>query len=229
MKKLGQPPKRGGVNLGHMHILHLKALLYWLRNQEQCRVDLYDEREDFRQYKLEELIKALEAYKDMDKFKDAKTTALDKFQPHSLHGWTQFNWDLQNYLASIRGISGVPLCYVIWKEEFLEAAPPGKDAVEEMIRLAPLYGTAYLEDKKRVYQIIRDAVSGMDGWTWIQHVRNEDGRQAIKCLRDHYNGPGAKTHRVQDAKERLRFVLTRVRLHSRLNNMPWYSRIVLRC
>ncbi len=182
VKKLGQQPKRGGVNLGHMHVLHLKALLYWLKNQERRGVDLYDKREDFGQYKLEESIKALEAYEDMDKFKDAKTTALDKFQPHSLHGWTQFNRDLQNYLASIRGISGVPLCYVIRKEEFLEKAPPGEDAVEEMICLAPLYGTAYLEDKKRVYRIIRDAVSGMDGWTWMQDVQNEDGRQAIKSL-----------------------------------------------
>ncbi len=137
-----------------MHVLHLKALLYWLKNQEWCGVDLYDEHEDFGQFELEELIKALEAYEDMDKFKDAKMTAPDKFQPHSLHGWTQFNQDLQNYLASIRGISRVPLCYVIRKQEFLETAPPGEDAVEEMIRLAPLSGTAYLEDKKRVYQII---------------------------------------------------------------------------
>jgi len=87
----------------------------------------------------------------MEKFKDSKTTALKKFQPHSLRGWTQFNCDLQNYLASIWGISGVPLCYVIWKEEFLDVAVLGKDAIEEMIRLAPLRGTAYLEDKKRVY------------------------------------------------------------------------------
>ena len=90
-KKLGQRPERGGVNLGHMHVLRLKALLYWLKNQERRGVDFYDEREDFGQFELEESIKALEAYEDMDKFKDAKTTAPDKFQPHSLCGWTQFN------------------------------------------------------------------------------------------------------------------------------------------
>jgi len=98
----------------------------------------------------------------------------------------------------------VPLSYVIRKEEFSEVAPPGEDGVEELIRLAPLHGTPYLEDKKRVYRIIRDAISGTDGWTWMQDVRNEDGRQAMKRLRDHYDGPGAKTRRVQDAKERLK-------------------------
>jgi len=153
-----------------MHVLCLKALLYWLKNQVQCGVNLYNKREDFRHYELKELIHALEAYKDMEKFKDTKTTAPKKFQPHSLHGWMQFNCDLQNYLVSIRGISGVPLCYVIRKEEFSDVAVPGEDAVEEVIRLAPLSGTAYLEDKRRAYQIIRDAVSRTDGWTWMQHV-----------------------------------------------------------
>jgi len=203
-KKFAMIRDAGAVKLGHMHVLRLKALLYWLKNQVRRGIDLYDEREDFGQYELEESIRALETYEDMDKFKDSKTTAPEKFQPHSLRGWTQFNRDLQNYLASIRGISGVPLCYVIRKEEFSDVAVPGEDAVEEVIRLAPLSGTAYLEDKKRVYRIIRDAVSGTDGWTWMQDVRNEDGRQAIKRLRDHYDGPGAKTRRVQDAKEWLK-------------------------
>jgi len=203
-KKLSLPPAKGGVNLGYMQVLRLKALLYWLKNQVKRGVDLYDEREDFGQYELEECIKALEAYEDMDKYKDSKTKAPEKFQPHSLRGWTQFNRDLQNYLASIRGISGVPLSYVIRKEEYSDVAPPDEDAVEQLVRLAPLNGMSYLEDKKRVYRIIRDAVSGTDGWTWMQDVRNEDGRQAMTRLRDHYDGPGAKTRRVQDAKERLK-------------------------
>jgi len=122
-KKLSLPPERGGLKLGHMHVLCLKAFLYWLKSLERRGINLYDKREDFGQYKLKECIKALEAYEDMDKFKDSKTTAPDKFQPHSLRGWTQFNWDLQNYLASIWGIAGVPLSYVIWKEEFLEVLP----------------------------------------------------------------------------------------------------------
>jgi len=57
-------PKRGGVRLGHMHVLHLKAFLYWLKNLTRRGIDLYDEREDFGQYELEESIKALKAYED---------------------------------------------------------------------------------------------------------------------------------------------------------------------
>jgi len=38
----------------------------------------------------------------------------------------------------------------------------------------------------------------------MQDVWNKDGRQAMKCLQDHYDGPGAKTCHVQDAKEPLK-------------------------
>jgi len=55
-----------------------------------------------------------------------------------------------------------------------------------------------------MYHIIRDAVSGTDGWMWMQDVCNKDGRQAMTRLQDHYDGPGAKTRRVQDAKEWLK-------------------------
>jgi len=86
----------------------------------------------------------------------------------------------------------------------MDMVPPREDGVEEPICLMPLHGTAYLEDKKRVYRIIRDAISGTDGWMWMQDLKNEDGRQAIKCQCDHYNGPRAKMHRVQDTKECLK-------------------------
>jgi len=68
----------------------------------------------------------------------------------------------------------------------------------------PLDGPIYLKDKRQVYHIIRDAVSRINGWTWMQDVKNEDGQQAIKLLHNHYNGPGARTRQVQDAKERLK-------------------------
>jgi len=158
------PTNRGGVNLGHMHAVWLKAFLYWLKNQIRCGINIYyDYDEDFGQVKLQASIRALEAYEDLNKAGESKTQAPDKFQPHSLHGWTSFNRDLENYLASLRGILGVPLIYVIRKEENNNVAPPGEDAIQELVHLAPLEGPVYLKDKRCVYRIIRDAVSGTDG------------------------------------------------------------------
>jgi len=66
-----------------------------------------------------------------------------------------------------------------------------------------LHGTAYLEDKKRVKCIIRDVITGTNGWMWMQDIQ-KDGRQAMKCLHDHYDSPSATTHCIQDAKECLK-------------------------
>ena len=72
-------------------------------------------------------------------------------------------------------------------------APPREDAIQELVHLVPLDGPIYLEDKRCVYCIIRDAVSRTDSWTWMQDIKNKDGREAIKLLQDH-NGPGARMH-----------------------------------
>jgi len=198
------PVLRGGVNMGHMHVLKMKALLYWLKDRDRRGIDIYEDYdEDFGQVELLASIKSLETYERLQKAGETKNKAPDKFQPHSLRSWSSFNRDLENYLSGLRGISGVPLIYVI-REERAIVAMPGGDDIDQLIRLAPLQGPSYLEEKRRVYQIIRDAVSGTDGWIWIQDVKNEDGRLAIKRLRDHYDGPGASTRRVQDAKERLK-------------------------
>jgi len=190
--------------MGHMHVLKMKALLYWLKNQERQEIDLYDDYdEDFGQVKLLASIKSLETYERSLKTGESKNKAPDKFQPHSLRGWSSFNRDLENYLSGLRGISGVPLIYVIREERAVVGAHV-EDDIDKLICLAPLQGPTYLEDKRRVYRIIRDAVSGTDGWIWIQDVKNEDGRLAIKRLRAYYDGPGATTRRVQDAKERLK-------------------------
>jgi len=145
-------------------------------------------------------IKSLETYERLQKTRESKNKAPNKFQPHSLWGWSSFNRDLENYLSGLRGISGVPLIYVIREERAVVGAHV-EDDIDELIRLAPLQGPTYLEDKRRIYRIIRDAVSGTDGWIWIQDVKNEDGRLAIKRLCNHYDGPGATTRRVQDAKK----------------------------
>jgi len=189
------PIARGGVNLGHMHVIRLKAFLYWLKNRIRRGIDIYDDYdEDFGQVELQASIKALETLEGLDKAGDSKTKAPEKFQPNSLRGWTSLNRELENYLGSLRGLSGIPLIYVIREKETDDVAPPGEDTIQELIRLAPLEGDVYLEDKRCVYHIIRDAVLGTKGWMWIQEGKNEDGRAAIRHLRNHYDGPGARTH-----------------------------------
>jgi len=41
-KKLSLPPERGGIKLGHMHVLRMKAFLYWLKSLSRHGINLYD-------------------------------------------------------------------------------------------------------------------------------------------------------------------------------------------
>jgi len=185
---------QGRVNLRHMHVIWLKGFLYLLKKWICCGINIYyDYDEDFGQVKLQASIKALETLEDLDKTGDSKTKAPEKFQLSSLRRWTSLNQELENYLGSLRGILGVPLIHVIREKEMNNVAPPGEDAIQELIHLVPLEGPVYLEDKQCIYRIIRDAVLGTEGWTWMQDVKNKDGRIAIKHLRNHYDGPGAQT------------------------------------
>jgi len=158
------PTNRGGLNLGHMHVVQLKAFLYWLKNQIRRGIDIYyDYDKDFGQVKLVASIKALETLEGLDKAGESKTKAPEKFQLHSLCSWTSLNHDLENYLVSLQGILGVPLIYVIRKEAMNNVAPPREDAIQELVHLVPLDGPVYLEDKRHVYCIIRDALGPMVG------------------------------------------------------------------
>jgi len=113
------------------------------------------------------------------------------------------NHDLENYLSGLHGILGVPLIYVIREERAVVGAQE-EDDINELICLTPLQGPSYLDNKRHVYCIIRDTVSGTNGWIWIQDVKNKDGRLAIKHLHGHYDGTWASTRHVEDAKEWLK-------------------------
>ncbi len=197
------PVGRGHVRFGQVHIIKLKGFLYWLK--DRLRRDLPLDLDDGG-FGEEQMTRCVAEYKSEieKKAEDTKAKVPDKFQPHSLRGWNTFTRELHKYLSSILGATGVPLVYVIRKDPPDPSAPVSTDPKQVLIAQAPLRGTAYIKDRQRVYSIISDAVSGSDGWTWIRDVKDEDGRAAMLKLRDHYDGAGSRTRRVQDAKERLK-------------------------
>jgi len=76
-----------------MHVLHLKAFLYWFKDRKQQGIDLYNYyNEDWGQLKLEASIVMYEHYKEeLENAEDKKTKAPEKFQLHSLWGWSMLN------------------------------------------------------------------------------------------------------------------------------------------
>jgi len=139
------PVDRGGVRFGQVHILKLKAFLWWLKDRLRRGLPLDLDDGGFGE---EQMTKSIQQYMAEEEMKDADDTvakAPDKFAPHSLQGWNTFNRELENYLSSIRGLSGVPLIYVIRKDSGLNAPLP-TDPTQIRIAQAPLRGPSYQVD-----------------------------------------------------------------------------------
>jgi len=107
------PEACGGVIFGQVHIIKLKALLYWLKDKTRRGLTIL-----WQEFTHQELTLVATAFTREEKRKDANAATVEvptKFQPHTLCGWNTFNCDLENYLASIHGSSSIPLIYVICK------------------------------------------------------------------------------------------------------------------
>lgn len=165
---------RGGVHFGQVQIQNLKGLLGWIRSH--TRRGLVPDPAKFDEATMD---RATDEYLNKDKKKVAPILAKvpEKFKPHSLRGWATFFREIENYLASIRGETNVPLSYIIKKDRNPRDLPP-TNPTEQLIWNAPLTGSSFKEDNHAVYQIICDGVSDTDGWTWIKEVQNENGRLA---------------------------------------------------
>src|SRR5687767_13013773 len=74
--------------------------------------------------------------------------------------WRTWYKSLMNYLSSLTGVTGVPLLYVIRKQD-LDFDPDNED--DEAIKLelqAPLQGDSFDVDNSRVYRILKHCTLG---------------------------------------------------------------------
>jgi len=199
----GLPANMGGMCFGQLHLIKLKGLLSWIKDWKRHALPI-----DPNEFDKEVLVRAIELLKTKSKeakMLEATTKPPNKLLPHTLRGWNTFNWELKNYLADVKGVTGVPLIYVIKKEQQGGEQEP-VDTLQKLIWQAPLQGNTYQVNNKKVYHIICDAVTNTNGWAWIKDVPGKNGCLAMSRLREHYDGPVAKTRLVQEAKDRLKMV-----------------------
>jgi hypothetical protein len=100
--------------------------------------------------------------------------------------------DIDNYKLWKLGSSGLPLAYITREAVALPADDLGygqPTTSKEMVARGPHTGAYYQLDNKEVWQLIRHAIHGGQGWSWIQsYQRNCDGRQAYLEIKTHYLG-----------------------------------------
>jgi hypothetical protein len=105
----------------------------------------------------------------------------------------------------MRGVTGVPLVYVIRRDE----TPPEGEVYasfdEECIAKAPLSGPAFDADARSVYLIIQPLVLGENAAQWIhpsdKTKNKKNGRVDFLKLQAHYQGEGNSSRRIHEAEK----------------------------
>ena len=75
--------------------------------------------------------------------------------------WGQYNLSVSNFLSTIKGVSDVPLSYVIRKDR-VDNTPFSSDN-EELVYFAPLTGKVF-KDSAKAFQVLKGLILGTPAW-----------------------------------------------------------------
>ena len=198
-QKDGKTDNRGGCRWGLPKVKNLQALAYWVTDSFRRGLQIVPP--DFTP-------QVLESYKELVRVEgDPKKSDTDTELPPVLkdHKWEEWCILLQNYLMSKTGINSIPLYYVIREDLAPGTTLADLDRDSQLIHAAPLTGPAFVADTKAVYQILNQLTVEQNAAHWITAAtkRKQDGRAAMKSLRDHYDGPDGKLKRKTYATAQL--------------------------
>ena len=107
-----------------------------------------------------------------------------------------------NYLSTIPGSYHVPLSYVIGEQEDPDHNRDfGDDFVSKMITCAPLVGTHFRADSRRVHQLLKNYLVAETAEQWNKNLEpHADGRRDMIALREHNSGEGNASRHFATAK-----------------------------
>jgi hypothetical protein len=156
--------------LGVYHLVQDRVV----RMSEGLDLGVYDQ-ESF----LLDIAKSLSAAKGREQQKAGLQARAEAASPGPLKKepeWSNWEQGVLNMLNIMRGITGVPLAYVIRESDHQDGDTYGNlDA--EYIAKAPLIGEVFEADSKVVHETLTNMTNGHDSNTWIrEHKSKNNGR-----------------------------------------------------
>ena len=192
----------GRINLGTKKSKLMMGLLHWAKDfgrvSERPTISGLNQ-DDF----LSQLEVAIERADYRSRAADQLSTRAKESDPGPLKSekeWKDWEQKFTNYAGCHFGSAGVPLSYVIRKND--EPSPSDKSLkfVARTIASAPLSGTAYEHDSLQVHEMLVNFTTGQPSHAWIKSVEKfEDGRRSMKALREHFEGKGNATRNLAEA------------------------------
>jgi 3-methyladenine DNA glycosylase/8-oxoguanine DNA glycosylase len=182
---------------------HIKATIDWVKDQDRI-----DKTPSIVGLDEETFLKAIQESAKRDVIREAAKenaeTLAKAASPGKLTGekvWDTWKAGLENQLSMLYGVNGVPLVYVIRKDERPEEGKTYDNFTQESIEKCKLSGQEFVEDAKYVHNIIQALIVGEDAEQWVKdHKRAKNGRTDFLTLVAHFTGEGNNTRRVGDAE-----------------------------
>ena len=115
--------------------------------------------------------------------------------------WPEWYPAFVNYLSTIPGVYGVPLSYVVCKNEAPDHAHDFVgDFTEEIIACTPLDGPKFQVDACKVHQLLKNFLMAESAEQWIRPLAPRGNRQDdVLELHHHYEGEGNQSRRIASA------------------------------
>jgi uncharacterized protein YegL len=199
----------GRINLGTKKSKLMIGLLHWAKDfgrvSEKPTISGLNQ-DDF----MNQLEIAIERADYRSRASEQLSTRAKESDPGPLKSekeWKDWEQKFSNYAGCHFGSAGVPLSYVIRKNDDPDPSAKGLKFVARTIASAPLSGTAFEHDSLQVHEMLVNFTTGQPSHAWIKSVeRFEDGRRSMKALREHFEGKGNATRNLAEAN-RLRETL----------------------
>jgi hypothetical protein len=186
----------GRVNLGTVQIKKLQALVWWVKDQQKRGLELRANKFGAAELELAKNNKRVERERDDT---GASIKDLSKFDPDDFDVHEDA---FLNLLALTIGAQKEPLRYVV-REEI--APEQFVDENERRMYQIRIDNSAFEEDNRKVYRLLKSFLINTAGWAWIERYNStEDGRKAFRAWTEHYNGQGELSKRTSLAKARIK-------------------------
>ncbi len=123
----------------------------------------------------------------------------DKFKQNT--SFRVYDEVMDTYLNTQVGCTGIPLNYIIRKQELPDEEEEYVNDAERAVAIAPLHGEAFDTDNRRVYAIIKSLIIEGPAWSHITPMvdRAKNGRQAWILLRNHYGNETFLNREIEEA------------------------------
>ena len=193
VKVMGTRDERA-YNLGALQVKKVRALVFWARDLRQRQLPIPNN--GFTPAVLQETLQIMEASENMDEVAVKRPPVLKQ------DNWDDWEPTFVNYLKTLKGASGVPLDYVIRSDELTPQDFEQDDSRNRLIYGVALEGRVFDVDNMRVAHEIT-ALMGPETLPWVE-PHEDDGRNMMQALRDHYDGPGEVSKRYNKAKDELK-------------------------